>query len=246
MRKLEKMKKVLTETRMCQLAGLTEADTVDMYKSQRDARKRGRHAAEKDFFGSEVDPLVTTDVPQIEEPDPNATQKLTPDQLKQIERDVPEEARRPIALELYRSLVEPKYSEDDIEVMVHNDESIRDSLAQLIGWFHPAFQDSRGQPTYDNPSRLGVKVAEEFEKEGRDIIDDADEFTRRVEKYLYDEAREEFALAKAHSDKNPSRNVKVGQSAIPGTAAHKGLQDLFKKMDAARARSSAPTGKIKK
>jgi len=226
------MKKVLNERRLCELAGVTEADTVDMYKSKLDARKRARHAAEKDFFGSDRDPLVTTDVPQIPQQDPNATQKLTPDQLAQIEKDVPEEARRPIAMELYKSLIEPEYSEEDIEVMVHNDPDLEDSLAQLIGWFHPAFHDSRGAPTYDNPSRLGVKVAQEFEKEGLDIVDNAEEFSNRIEKYVYDAGKAEFASAKAHADKNPARNVKVGQAAIPGTAAHQGLQDLFKRMDA--------------
>jgi hypothetical protein len=247
------MKKLLTEERLCELAGIAEADTVSLYKTQRDKAKRQRHAAEKDFFGSDEDPLVTTDVPPIEA-DPSAygdfagdaTQKLTPHQLQQIQRDVPDEARRPIAMELYKSLIEPNYSEEEIEVIVHNDPDAEDALSQLIGWFHPAFHDSRGKPTYDNPSRMGVQVAQEFEKEGLDPIDDAKEFSSRIEKYMYDETKAEFALAKAHADKNPARNVKVGQSAIPGTAAHKGLQDLFKKLDAEKEKSGAPTGKMKK
>ena len=86
------MKKLLTEERLCELAGITEADTEELWKTKNDKKKRARHAAEKDFFGSDGDPLVTTDVPQPPEADPNATQALTPDQLKRIEKDVPEEA----------------------------------------------------------------------------------------------------------------------------------------------------------
>ena len=67
-----------------------------------------------------------------------------------------------------------------------------------------------------------------------------------MEKYSYADAKKQFAAAKAWSDKNPARNVPVGQSAIPGTAAYKGLQDLFKKIDAEKKFGSAPTGKIKK
>jgi len=238
------MTQLLTEERLCELAGIAEADTVDMYKSKLDAKKRARHAAEKDFFGSDGDPLVTTDVPRLPQQDPDATQKLTPDQLAQIEKDVPDEARRPIAMELYKSLIEPKYTEDEIEIVVTQHEDVADALSQLIGWFHPAFHDSRGTPTYDNPSRLGVKVAQEFEKEGRDIVDDAEEFSKRVEKYMHAEARQEFAANK--TSRKPAQNVKPGQSSIPGTAANKALQKLFKQIDAQDKFGSAPTGKIQK
>ena len=72
------MKKLLTEERLCELAGLAEADTEELWKTKRDAKKRARHSAEKDFFGSDRDPLVTTDVPLPPGPDPDATQELTP------------------------------------------------------------------------------------------------------------------------------------------------------------------------
>jgi len=233
------MKKLLTERRLCELAGITEADTEELWKTKRDAKKRERHAAEKDFFGTDGDPLVTTDVPQIPQQDPNATQKLTPDQLAQIEKDVPEEARRPVAMELYKSLIEPNYTEDQLEIIVAQHEDVADALSQLIGWFHPAFHDAGGTPTYDNPSRLGVQVAQEFEQEGLDLVDHADEFSKRVEKYMYDEAKAEFAANRAARD--PARNVEVGRSATPGTAEYDYLQKFFKKDAAAKERSSAPT-----
>jgi hypothetical protein len=186
------MKKLLTEERLCELAGITEADTEELWKTKRDAAKRQRHAVEKDFFGSDGDPLVTTDVPQTPQQDPNATQKLTPDQLAQIEKDVPEEARRPTAMELYKSLLEPKYTEDELKALVKDFPEVHEALSDLIGWFHPAFEDRGGTPTYDNPSRLGIKVAQEFEKEGLDMVDDADEFNSRKEKYMLAGARKEM------------------------------------------------------
>jgi hypothetical protein len=238
------MKKLLTEERLRELAGLQEADTESLYKTRLDKAKRARHAAEKDFFGSDRDPLVTTDVPSTEAPDPNATQELTPDQVAQIQQDVPEEARRPVAMELYKSLVEPKYTEDELEMLVAQHEDVADALAQLIGWFHPAFEDSRGKPTYDNPSRLGIKVAQEFAAEGLDPVEKAQEFIARVEKYLHAEARQQFAANKA--SRRPAQNVKPGQSSIPGTAANKALQKLFKQIDAQDKFGSATTGKIQK
>ena len=248
------MKKLLTERRLCELAGIAEADTLDMYKSRRDAKKRARHHAEKEFFGSDEDPLVTTDVPDsrlVSPPvgydpdvDPNATQKLTPDQIAQIQKSAPEEARRPIAMELYLSLIEPNYTDDELEILVNQHEDVGDALAQFIGWFHPAFHDSRGEPTYDNPSRLGVRVAQEFAAEGLDPVEKAEEFIARVEKYLHAEARQEFAANKA--SRQPAQNVKQGQAAIPGTPANKALQKLFKQIDAQDKFGSATTGKIRK
>jgi hypothetical protein len=236
------MTKLLTEERLCELAGLTEADTEELWKTKRDAKKRKRHAAEKDFFGSDEDPLVTTDVPQLPQADPDATQKLTPDQIAQIQKDaedIPDNARRPVAMELYLSLIEPNYTDEELEILVNQHEDVADALAQLIGWFHPAFHDSRGKPTYENPSRVGVRVAKEFEKEGMDPVDKAAEFIGRVEKYMYEEAKVEFA--KNIASREPARNVKVGRSATPGTPEYDYLQKFFKKDAAAKAKGSAPT-----
>ncbi len=248
------MKKLLTEERLCELAGIAEADTVDMYKSRRDAKKRARHHAEKEFFGSDEDPLVTTDVPDsrlVSPPpghdpdhDPFATRKLTPDQVAQIQKNVPDEARRPVAMKLYTSLIEPNYTDDELEILVNQHEDVADALAQLIGWFHPAFHDSRGEPTYDNPSRHAVRVAQEFVEAGMDPVAEAAEFIDRVEKYMYEEAKGKFS--KNIASRQPAQNVKPGQSSIPGTAANKALQKLFKQIDAQDKFGSATTGKIQK
>jgi len=230
------MKKLLTEKRLRELAGVSEADTRDMYKSKLDARKRDRHAAEKDFFGSDEDPLVTTDVPDSRltsppAPDPAETQPLSQDQLLQIQKDIPDESRRPVAMDLYKELIEPFYSESDLRALAVGDDDVSDSLSQLIGWFHPAFHDRRGQPTYDNPSRLGIKVAQEFKEEDLDIVEHAEEFSKRVEKYLYDETKAEFALNIAHRDAQPRHPDydRPGRSATPGSPEHAEIQQLMQR-----------------
>jgi hypothetical protein len=94
-----------------------------------------------------------------------------------------------------------------------------------------------------------VKVAQEFEKEGLDIVDHADEFQKRVEKYLYDETKREFAQATAHRDAQPLHrdfDRPPSRSATPGTPEYDYLQKFFKKSDAAKAKAGAPTATLKK
>jgi hypothetical protein len=243
------MKKVLTERRLRELAGVNEVDTRNVYRSKLDARKRERHAAEKEFFGSDEDPLVTTDVPDSRltsppAPDPSATQPMSQDQLLQIQRDIPEEARRPVAMELYKELIEPFYSKSDLEALAVGDDATADALSQLIGWFHPAFHDQRGRPLFDNPSRLGIKIAQEFKDEDLDIVEDAEEFGRRLEKYLYDETKAEFAQNIAHREtqpRHPDYDRPPSPTQTPGTPEYEEFQRLMQKSDETSGRSRRPT-----
>ena len=244
------MRKLLSEERLRELAGITEesdGDTVDLWKTRRDKAKRARHAAEKDFFGSDRDPLVTTDVPEEESPfDPDATQALSPLDMQRLDTEIGDAKLRPVAMDLYQRLVAPEYGEEALEYLAHNDTNVANMVNQLFGWFHPAAMDSRGRPSYDNPGRWAVMVAQQFEKEGKDLIDNAEEFNKRIEKLEFESGKEEFRKSKAHSAKRPARNVKVGRSAIPGTQEYEALQKIFKMIDADTARGSAPTGKLKK
>tara|TARA_R100000008_G_scaffold75351_2_gene54546 strand:+ start:184 stop:1005 length:822 start_codon:yes stop_codon:yes gene_type:complete len=219
------MKKLLTERRLCELAGLlteeSDGDTVELWKTRRDQAKRDRHAAEKAFFGSDRDPLVTTDVPADlgtadVEPldDPDATQELSPSDMKRLDSEIGDAKLRPVAMDIYQRLVAPEYGEDDLEVMAHNDSEIQNLVNQLFGWFHPAAMDSRGQPTYENPGRWAVMVAQQFEKEGKDLIDNAEEFNDRIEKLEISTGKKEF---------EPSR-----QSQARHMANEKALGDIIK------------------
>ena len=243
------MKKRLTEERMRKLAGvITEesaGDTVSLYKLRRDQKKRERHAAEKEFFGSARDPLITTDVP-AEPEDPEATQALSAADAERLDKEVGDARLRPIAMDIYQRLVEPKYNEERLEFLVGVDDEVENLVNQLFGWFHPAAQDSRGRTVFDNPGRWAVQVAQEFDQDGKDLIDNAEEFNDRIEKLEFEAGREEFRKAKAHSDRHPARKVKVGRSAIPGTEEYQALQNIFKMIDAENERNRAPTGKMKK
>ncbi len=259
-----KKKKILTERRLCALAGIkiVEADTLDLYATRKAAKKRGRHSAEKEFFGSDKDPLVTTDVPdsRLASPpaaDPAATQPLSADQLLQIQKDVPDENRRPIAMELYKELIAPFYSERQLKHIVdvadlgsERNRDRADALGQLIGWFHPAFEDARGRATYDNPSRLGIQVAQEFKDEDLDIVDDAGEFVRRLEKYLYDETKSEFAKAMAHREaqpRHPDFDRPPSRMQTPGTPEHAAFQRMMQQAGDVSDRGPGQTlGRVKK
>jgi len=117
------------------------------------------------------------------------------------------------------------YDIDSLEIMTHNDPELEDIVAKLYGWNLNLF------PHDVQPSPTIVKVAQDFEKEGKGIIDNEGEFLDRVEKELYIAAKRKFAQSKEHPPA-AARNVQVGQSAIPGTKQHAQLQDLFKSIDA--------------
>jgi hypothetical protein len=117
------------------------------------------------------------------------------------------------------------YDIDSLEIMTHNDPELEDIVAKLYGWNLNLF------PHDVQPSPTIVKVAQDFEKEGKAILDNEGEFLDRVEKELYSAAKRKFAQSK-EKPPAPARNVKVGQSAIPGTKQHAQLQDLFKSIDA--------------
>ena len=76
------------------------------------------------------------------------------------------------------------------------------------------------------------------------MVDHADEFQKRVEKYMHSDAKAQFATNIA--DRKPARNVKVGRAATPGTSEYDYLQKLLKKDAVAKEKSSAPTSGRKK
>ena len=117
------------------------------------------------------------------------------------------------------------YDVDALEIMTHNDPELEEILAKLYGWNLSLF------PHDVQPSPTIVNVAQDFEKEGKGIVDNEGEFLDRVEKELYSAAKEQFARSKANPPRS-ARNVKVGKSATPGTKQHAQLQDLFKAIDA--------------
>tara|TARA_R110000782_G_scaffold94634_11_gene178445 strand:+ start:1003 stop:1653 length:651 start_codon:yes stop_codon:yes gene_type:complete len=114
--------------------------------------------------------------------------------------------------------------EDALEIMIHNDEELGEIVAKLYGWNLDLFPHDR------QPSPTIVKVAQDFEKERRDIVDNEDEFLSRVEQELYKTGLDKFKQGQSKPPAAATR-VKKGQAAIPGTKQHSQLQDLFKSFD---------------
>jgi len=82
---------------------------------------------------------------------------------------------------------------------------LRNIVLQLYGWGLPGY--SRGM---DGPGTASVKIAQEFEAEGKEIEGNEEEFRARVEKSENERDEIEFQKNIAHREKgDPTRNVKA-------------------------------------
>ena len=82
---------------------------------------------------------------------------------------------------------------------------LRNIVLQLYGWGLPGY--SRGM---DGPGTTSVKIAQEFEAEGKEIEGNEEEFRARVEKFENESGVIEFQKNIAHREKKgPARNVKA-------------------------------------
>jgi hypothetical protein len=239
-----KFKRIIKEETLRALKEATP-DTVYRQRQHPETRRRERdRAAASSFFG-EDDPLITKDEEAVDLPssamapldaeeDPNKTAVLDPVQLQRnIAADLGPEQLRGEADRLYTTLIEPFYSDRQLKRWVARAEEdigrgnkdspnidIADALGQIIGWFHPAFH-SRGKPTYDNPGPLGIEIAQEFEKEDRDIVGDAGEFINRLFARESGAAKEEFA--QQHGGVRQQQQLEARRQAILRLTQEKNL-----------------------
>jgi len=87
---------------------------------------------------------------------------------------------------------------------------LRNIVLQLYGWGLPGY--SRGM---DYPGTTSVKIAQEFEAEGKEIEGNEEEFRERVEKFENERDEIEFQKNIAHrAKKGPARNVKASSKEI--------------------------------
>ena len=193
---LLKMKKLLTEERLCELAGLTEqdlsGDTVMVSRPGMKAAIARRQAKQG-----------RSDLP---------TQKVDMDAViqKQIEEMNPA-MYRPEAERLFDKFFE-EYDNIGIERLVKYNDELEEIVSKLGGFLMPdLFRYDR------QPSPIFVKVAQEFEKANRPIIDNEDEFLTRVEEKVLDLARRGFAQTGAGSDEDVAavdkQNLEQAQEA---------------------------------
>ena len=96
-----------------------------------------------------------------------------------------------------------KYGNDAPDAVANK--LLRNIVLQLYGWGLPGY--SRGM---DGPGIASIKIAQEFEAEGKEIEGNEREFRARVEKFENERDEVEFQKNVAHREKvGPTRNVKA-------------------------------------
>jgi len=108
---------------------------------------------------------------------------------------------------------------------------LRNIVLQLYGWGLPGY--SRGM---DGPGTTSVKIAQEFEAEGKEIEGNELEFRQRVEKFENERAEPEAQKNIAHRE--PARNVKASPRLTQQALANWAQKTLAK---GDRSRRSEPT-----
>jgi len=81
------------------------------------------------------------------------------------------------------------YDETTLNAMMTGpeNETLKDIILQLYGWQLPRYRR-----THDEPGTDAIKIAQEFEKEGKDIDGHEDEFIERLQDYQYKTGKTEF------------------------------------------------------
>jgi|1_EtaG_2_1085319.scaffolds.fasta_scaffold12691_3 hypothetical protein len=96
-----------------------------------------------------------------------------------------------------------KYGNDAPDAV--GNELLKKIILQLYGWGLPEYRRF-----YDEPGTTSVKIAQEFETEGKEIEGNEEEFRSRVEKFENEAAKIEFDKNIAH--RQPARGVKASPS----------------------------------
>jgi hypothetical protein len=143
---------------------------------------------------------LSMDIDEPEE-DPEATMEIAP------VKDEYSESKR--LFDLFFG----KYGNDAPDAV--GNKLLRNIVLQLYGWGLPGY--SRGM---DGPGTTSVKIAQEFEAEGKEIEGNEEEFRARVEKFENESGVIEFHKNIAHREKKgPARNVKAGSRASQAALA---------------------------
>jgi len=200
---VEELRNVLTE-QDDDAPGSTRV--VPRTQLRRDAARRARRQAEKEFFGTDSnDPLVTSDVAPA--PSSDDTKKVDMDAIIQQQLDsmadpamYRDEARR-----LFKVFF-PGKREYDMERLAFSDDALGEIIEKLVGWMFPRTFKGNKQP-----SPMFIKVAQEFEKEGIPIIANEDNFLDRIEDKVIAIAKKGFADTGAGSDKDVAAVAKQTQ-----------------------------------
>jgi len=153
--------------------------------------------------------------------DPDKTQEIDMDpHLNSTDPWLAAETFRPESERLFNHFF-GNYDDDAMELLLHEDPNLREIIRHLYGW------DLNMFPKMREPNPPYVEVAQDFEKEGKHILDNEDEFLDRLEPAMDRWGKARFAAQMKH--KRPAAgSAKIPKTAIPGTKEFDQLQDLFK------------------
>jgi len=113
-----------------------------------------------------------------------------------------------------------KYNEDAMELLLHEDPNLSDIVRKLYGWNLDIY------PRMREPDPTFVKIAQDFEKEGKSILDNEHEFLDRLQPEMGRWGKERYAAQMKH--KRPAAgSAKMGGASYPGTREDAELRGLF-------------------
>jgi hypothetical protein len=108
----------------------------------------------------------------------------------------------------------------DLEILLHEDPDLKDIVRHLYGW------DLNMFPKMREPNPVYVKVAQDFKKEGKSILDNEPEFLDRLEPEWIRWGKERYAAQMKHN-RPASGSAKMGRASYPGTREDAELRGLF-------------------
>jgi hypothetical protein len=112
------------------------------------------------------------------------------------------------------------YDLDALELLLHEDPDLKDIVRHLYGW------DLNMFPKMREPDPAFVMTAQSFEKEGKDIFDNEDEFLDRLQPIMYKWGKERFA-AQMKQNKPAAGSAKMAGASYPGTREDAELRRLL-------------------
>ena len=181
------MKKTLTEERLRELAGLTTGTVLSEEQNEYgwgDTRIVGRGELPT-RTRKPADPAVTAKLPTAGDSSPSGG---TGSNYRESER-------------LFRHFF-GHLDDNTLEMVMHTDPEMEEIIVQLYGWQLPGYRQN-----YDEPGTDTIRLAQDFEKEGKKIDGNEDEFLQRLHNYIYKKGKEAFdktpntqKSSKAHFD----------------------------------------------
>jgi len=112
------------------------------------------------------------------------------------------------------------YDDDALELLLHEDPDLNEIVRHLYGW------DLNRFPKMREPNPPYVEVAQDFEKEGKHILDNEDEFLDRLEPAMDRYGKRRVADEKKYN-RPAAGSAKMGRASYPGTREDAELRGLF-------------------